>query len=534
MINRLGIQQKILLLVLTLNVALTAILSVTMYRNERAAVLRGIDEKLYSGATAAAELFPDAYHASITGPDSVSKEEYQSYVQRLTDLARKNKFVYLYTYMEVNGEVVTTATSANPANGEVVPFFTKYPPPDSLRRAFAERQPFFQEYTDEFCNCRSAFVPIVTSSGKVFVAGSDVSIEFIGEMQNRNLRKIILIASLVSAFFVVLSVVLARRLSRPIGELAKLTNSLDRTAFTLTPEQGQWLQNVSTARGDEVGGLASAFIHMDATLKQYITNLKETTAAKERIESELNIARSIQDSFLQKIFPPFPDRSEFDLYATLDPAKEVGGDIYDFLLMGDDVYFCVGDVADKGVPAALLMVVTQTLMRAAAQQPGMDPATLLKKINADLFEKNETLMFVTMFCGVLNIRTGALRFSNAGHNPPIILRRDGTAEWLKLPPGIVLGIEAEQPYQTFTITLQQGDIILAYTDGVTEAKSPASKLYTDDRLEQTVAAHAGSTPAELVTAVMKSVKAHASTAPQSDDIAILGVSMGRIAPRAGR
>lgn len=529
MMKRLGIRHKVLLLVLALNVALTAVLSVMMYRNEREAILRGIDEKLYAGATAVAEMFPDAYHANIGGPDSVSAAEYQSYVTRLTDLARKNNFVYLYTYMEQDGKIVTTSTSANLKDGSVVPFLAPYAQPSAkLRQAFAERTPQFDEYTDEFCNCRSAFVPVVTSNGRVFVVGSDVSIEFIGEILSRNLWKLILLSTAVSALFVLFSVVLANRLSRPITELSGLTKSLSQSSFSLTEEQQRWLQTVAAQRGDEVGGLASAFIHMDATLKQYIDNLRVTTAAKERIESELNIARSIQDSFLHKLFPPFPDSPEFDLYAALIPAKEVGGDLYDFLLLGDELYFCVGDVSDKGVPAALLMVVTQTLMRAAAQQPNADPAETLIRVNAEIFEKNETLMFVTMFCGVLNIKTGVLRFSNAGHNPPLVRRRDGTVEWLKLPPGMVLGVMAEQNYRTLSITLQPGDTLLAYTDGVTEAKSPQSKLYSDKTLKETVEAHPGSSPEELVGAVMRSVKAHAGTAPQSDDITVLAISFGRI------
>jgi sigma-B regulation protein RsbU (phosphoserine phosphatase) len=527
MMNRLGIQQKIVLLVLTLNIALTAILSLVMYRNERAAVLRGIDEKLYSGATGTAELFPPEYHAGISSSDSVSPEEYQRYSQRLTELASKNKFVYLYTYMEIDGQIVTTSTSANPQTGDVVPFFQRYPPPENLRRAFAERQPFFDEYTDEFCNCRSAFVPMLTPNGQLFVAGSDVSIEFIGEMLASNRRKLILVSTLVSVFFVILSVIVARRVARPIGELAALTTSLNETAFSLTLEQERWLKRVAAARKDEVGGLASAFIHMDGMLTQYITNLRETTAAKERIESELNIARSIQDSFLHKLFPPFPHRPEFDLFAALEPAKEVGGDLYDFLLIGNDLYFCVGDVSDKGVPAALLMVVTQTLMRAAAQQPGMDPAAMLKQVNADIADKNEALMFVTMFCGVMNINTGTLRFSNAGHNPPLILRRDGTVEWLKLPHGMVLGVDANQDYQTLSIILAPGDTLLAYTDGVTEAMSPARKLYSDARLKATAEANAGKSPTDLVNEVMAGVKAHASGAQQSDDITVLAVTLGQ-------
>ena len=412
-----------------------------MYRNERAAVLRGIDEKLYSGATGIGELFPDSYHAGITAKAVISDAEYLSYVNRLTDLARKNGFQWLYTYMEVDGRIVIASTSADLTDNSHKPFLTVYEQPSaSLRRAFAERKAYFDEYTDEYGRVRSAFVPFVTSNGKVFVAGSDVSIAFIGDLLTHDLRGIMLISLVVSTTFVLLSVVVATRIARPIGELAALTKSLADRSFSLSAAQVQWLQSLSNKARDEVGELGSAFIQMDAMLKTYIENLRQTTAAKERIESELNIARQIQDSFLHKLFPPFPDRTEFDLFAALQPAKEVGGDLYDFVLMGDELYFCVGDVSDKGVPAALLMVVTQTLMRAAAQQADVDPATMLARVNADILEKNEMMMFVTMFCGVLRLSTGELRYSNAGHHPPLIARHDGSVDWLPIPEGVVLGV----------------------------------------------------------------------------------------------
>jgi sigma-B regulation protein RsbU (phosphoserine phosphatase) len=498
-----------------------------MYRNERLAVLRGIDEKLYSGATGIGELFPDAYHAGITGKAVMPEAEYLSYVNRLTDLARKNGFQWLYTYMEVDGRIVIASTSADLSDNTHKPFLTVYEQPSAnLRRAFAERKMYFDEYTDEYGRVRSAFVPFVTSNGKVFVAGSDVSIAFIGDLLTRDLRGIILISLVVSTTFVLLSVVVATRISRPIGELAALTKSLADRSFSLSAAQVQWLQSLSDQTRDEVGELGSAFIQMDAMLKTYFENLRQTTAAKERIESELNIARQIQDSFLHKLFPPFPDRTEFDLFAALQPAKEVGGDLYDFVLMGDELYFCVGDVSDKGVPAALLMVVTQTLMRAAAQQPDVDPAIMLARVNADILEKNEMMMFVTMFCGVLRLSTGELRYSNAGHHPPLIAKHDGSVEWLPIPEGVVLGVMPDLQYRTFTTTLAPGDTLIAYTDGVPEAHDPHAALYSDARLFEVVTTSAGSTPEAYVGAIMRSVKAHAGTAAQFDDLTVLALTLG--------
>lgn len=523
--SRLTVRQQLILLILGLNVTLTAVLSVSMYRNERAVVLRETDEKLFAAATSIAELFPDDYHARITGPDSVSDAEYQSYSKRLTGLARKNRLQRLYTYMELNGAIVTTAMSAEPDDAsKVVPFLTVYRlPSDKMRRAFSERTPFFDDYTDEFGPTLSAFVPYVTSNGKVFVAGADVSSDFIAQILRDALRRVALLSAGVFVVFVVVSFIFADRLSRPIGALVRVTTSMSSGGFALTAEDARWLDAMSRGSSGEVPKLAAAFLQMEEKLQQYIAHLRETTAAKEAIESELNIARSIQDSFLQKMFPTFPDRTEFDLFASLTPAKEVGGDLYDFLLLGDELYFYVGDVAGKGVPAALMMVVTLTLMRAAAQQSQADPAAMLAHVNAAILDKNDAMLFVTMFCGVLTLSTGALRYSNAGHNRPLIRRRDGGVEWLALPAGVVLGVAAEATYATSTITLEPGDTLLAYTDGVTEAHDPHAALYSDEALFALIAAQTDGVPAALVAAVLQSVNAHIGTAQQSDDITVLAL-----------
>jgi len=277
---------------------------------------------------------------------------------------------------------------------------------------------------------------------------------------------------------------------------------------------------------DEVGELTLAFGRMRISLKEYIANLQKTTAAKQKIESELNIARSIQMSFIPKTFPAFPEQKEFDLYATLEPAREVGGDLYNFCMSDSDhLHFCVGDVSDKGVPAALFMAVTQTLMKAVAERKGITSSQILDEVNRELCHENDSLMFVTMFCAAYELKTGELTFSNAGHNPPVILKKDGSIEWLKLPPGLVLGVDEKTTYQLSRCRLAPGDIIICYTDGVTEAMSPNRELYSEDRLARVAAECAGRNPKETVEHITRSVKNHAGAAPQSDDITILAIKI---------
>jgi phosphoserine phosphatase RsbU/P len=275
---------------------------------------------------------------------------------------------------------------------------------------------------------------------------------------------------------------------------------------------------------DEIAELAHAFNKMAGDLQTYIKNLRQTTAEKERFESELRVAHDIQMSFLKKIFPPFPHRSDFSLYATIKTAREVGGDLYDFSLLDDTrLFFYVGDVSDKGVPASLIMAITMTLMKRASVQPGITPAGILRQVNAALAEDNENAMFVTLFAGILDLKTGELAFSNAGHNPPLILTADGQCSFLKLPDGLVLGVMTDAEYRDDAMRLQPGDMIVTYTDGVTEAMSPQKKLYSDGRLRETLMGLKGYSVEDTVAAILSSVKAHAAGEPQSDDIAVLAL-----------
>jgi sigma-B regulation protein RsbU (phosphoserine phosphatase) len=275
---------------------------------------------------------------------------------------------------------------------------------------------------------------------------------------------------------------------------------------------------------DEIEDLANAFNKMAGDLKTYVRDLKTTTAEKERFASELRVGHDIQMSFLKKIFPAFPHRSDFALYATILTAREVGGDLYDFSLIDDTrLFFYIGDVSDKGVPASLIMAITMTLMKRASVQPGITPAGILRQVNKTLAEDNENIMFVTLFAGILDLKTGELAFSNAGHNPPLILTADGKCSFLTLPDGLVLGVMTDAEYHDDTLSLRPGDMIVTYTDGVTEAMNPKKELYSEGRLQETVTRMAGRSVEETTDAIIASVKGHAAGAPQSDDIAVFAL-----------
>jgi sigma-B regulation protein RsbU (phosphoserine phosphatase) len=323
----------------------------------------------------------------------------------------------------------------------------------------------------------------------------------------------------IGASMVILVVGVANRMSNGItGPILQLGTGVKRIGA------GNLDCRVKVETHDEIEELADAFNKMAGDLKTYIKDLKRTTAEKERFESELRVAHDIQMSFLKKIFPPFPNRDDFSLYAAIKPAREVGGDLYDFALLDDSrIFFYIGDVSDKGVPASLIMAMTMTLMKRASLQPGITPAGILHQVNVTLAEGNENVMFVTLFIGILNVTTGELAFSNAGHNPPVILSAHGECSFLKLPDGLVLGVMPETQYCDATVVLERGDAIVTYTDGVTEAMNPEGELYSERRLQETVAGLSDRSVEDAVAAIFGSVKAHAAGAPQSDDIAVLAV-----------
>jgi sigma-B regulation protein RsbU (phosphoserine phosphatase) len=307
--------------------------------------------------------------------------------------------------------------------------------------------------------------------------------------------------------------VIAATITRPLSRLAVTASQIARGNLD-TP--------VPVDSGsDEVGALSRSFEQMRLALRDYIADLTATTKAKERLESELKIARNIQMSFLPKKFPPFPDITTFALHADLVPAWEVGGDLYDFFLIGPDrLLLLVGDVSGKGVPAALFMAVTKTLVKGIAEQES-DPAEILTKVNRELCVDNESMLFVTMFLAILDCRTGLLTFSNAGHNPPARIAPDGAVSWLALPRGLFLGIMEDSVYRTATVQLLPGEKLVAFTDGVTEAQNLGQELYGTDRLQVTLARAAALTPEAIDDAIMQAVNEFAGEAEQADDITVL-------------
>jgi sigma-B regulation protein RsbU (phosphoserine phosphatase) len=275
--------------------------------------------------------------------------------------------------------------------------------------------------------------------------------------------------------------------------------------------------------GDEIEDLAVAFNGMADDLKIYINNLQETMAAKERIESELQIAKEIQESMLPREFPPFPEREEFDIFATMEAAREVGGDFYDFFFIEKNkLCFLIGDVSGKGVSAALFMVESKILLKILAMQ-NIQPAEILFRVNNLLCQQNDKCMFVTVFCAILNTETGELGYANGGHNLPLISSNKEKYEFLELESSPILGARENMKYKTEKLKLKPDDTVFIYTDGVTEAMNPSYELFDDFRLQSALSDLKDKALSEIIAGIRKKIHAFAQGTPQTDDITMLAL-----------
>ena len=304
---------------------------------------------------------------------------------------------------------------------------------------------------------------------------------------------------------------IARSITRPICELDGVAKQLagGNLDMELPPMPGR----------DEVACLAASLDRMRSDLIQHIDELQRATAARARMDSELQIARDIQLGLVPPRFSFEPPRPEFSVFATLDPAREVGGDFYDFFMLNDhSVCLAIGDVSGKGIPAALFMAMARTSLRNLFQL-GVEPSEALFRLNNELALNNDANMFVTIFCAVIDLQTGECRYVSGGHNPPLIQRSNGDVEWISKVSGAIVGPMEGLEFQTGNLVLQPGDILFTYTDGVTEAENGRREFYGEERLQDQLASDLS--PEGLLDAVRAGVQRFAEGAEQSDDITML-------------
>ena len=325
---------------------------------------------------------------------------------------------------------------------------------------------------------------------------------------------------LVALFFI--SSAIAKRFVDPI---LSLIDGVKRIA------QGNLDEKIKLERTDELSNLAESVNDMASDLKEHIHNLSVVTAEKERIATELSVAKKIQEGMLPRNFGEISRNGGFNLFATMDAAKEVGGDFYDFYMLDEHrLAFTIADVSGKGVPAALFMVIAKTVLAHSALSAGKteDFAEVIRRANRQMCENNEEMLFVTVFFGVLDTRTGDFTYVNCGHTPPLLRQgRDGQFAYLR--PGkknLMLGVDEDISFTQETLRMDPGSVLFCYTDGVTEAMNAAKEVYSENRLQAALEATEGDADmpvTDVLAAVQQDVNAHVNGVEQSDDITMLAI-----------
>ena len=382
---------------------------------------------------------------------------------------------------------------------------------------------FYRNKSEEFGYMYTGMIPILDSAGEpVAVLAADLSMQEITRVWQRYWMIVgaeILI--LVTFFLFSMYQWLRKRVIAPLKQLEEVSASfVESSRQTQDPSRIDF-KRADIHTGDEMEVLSDVLNAMFDDTRRYMTNLLSVTAEKEKIGAELNVATQIQADMLPRIFPAFPDRREFDLYAFMHPAREVGGDFYDFFLIDED-HLCmvIADVSGKGVPAALFMVIAKTLIKNQAMM-GDDPADILGKVNEQLCEGNEAMLFVTVWISILTISTGKGIAANAGHEHPVIRRAGGSYELVVYRHSPAVAAMEGMRFRQHSFELHPGDRLFVYTDGVPEATNAENELFGNERMLDVLNSQPDRKPHALLETMKREIDVFVGEAPQFDDITML-------------
>ena len=388
---------------------------------------------------------------------------------------------------------------------------------------YGDKDESLKKLQDDMVNCRAGEVLRTKEGQKFFVFYSPVeTTQWVVAivcprselyMEVRMLRNLLILLGVIALLLmIVMNYNGIRKVVEPVEDFSDVAKKIAKGDFTAELPQ--------IKSQDELKELHDSFEYLQHSLVNYIEELKSTTANKERIESELRIAHNIQMGMLPKVFPAFPERNDLALSAKLIPAKEVGGDLYDFFIKDEKLYFIVGDVSGKGIPASLVMAVTCRLFRSVVAHLDK-PEEIMASLNDSLADGNESGMFCTAFLGILDLKTGKLTYCNAGHNAPLIINTNGHVMPMRVDSNLPLGMFRGYPYGGQEIKLDRQMMLYMFTDGVNEAENNDKELFGDDRLVALLKQHASKMPDEIIDQTFAEVTHHANGAEQSDDITVM-------------
>ena len=526
---------KFILSLAVLGVALTVTISAFSYLSSKDYLEEMYAQRVISGSKSVATMLDADDVRTIISDGGENSEAYSRVEKTLNTLKRDGEITYLSLVIPDEDSVTFYIDGCVPEMGDDPANQLTYGT-DVLYTDAANDEADLQKYlliwgmyaenkgTDEplvtdnsYGYNYTAVAPILDENGQAIA-----EIQYILDMQevrdhlNGFLYNMLGISFCIICAALLLYILLVKwMVLNPVEKLSEFTTEI-------TKKGNFSKQEIEIKTGDEIEALGQSFNYMMERLEDYIKDLTVVTAEKERIGAELNVATQIQSSMLPCIFPAFPDRDELDIYATMTPAKEVGGDFYDFFMVDErHVAIVIADVSGKGVPAALFMVIGKTLIKDHTQ-PGRDLGEVFTEVNNILCESNDNGMFITAFEGVLDLVTGEFRYANAGHEMPFIYRKDGGYEAYKIRPGFVLAGMENIKYKEQKIQLNIGDKIFQYTDGVTEATDKDNQLYGMDRLHKVLNEKClDCNPEQTLKLVKEDIDAFVGDNDQFDDITML-------------
>lgn len=378
-------------------------------------------------------------------------------------------------------------------------------------------------YSDDYGHMLNGYRVVFDSDDNaVGLICVEVDINRINSELSDYVRIVIMIALILTAVIISLYYFnIERYLIRPILNIAESSDSFVKEMQNNTEPEKLVYNEVSVRSGSELGLLATNVKSLADGVASYMTSLKKETSERERISTELSLATQIQAAMLPHVFPPYPERHEFDIFATMEPAKEVGGDFYDFFFIDDD-HLCLvmADVSGKGIPAALFMMISKTILQSCAML-GVSAGEILTKTNEAFCSNNQVDMFVTVWLGILEISTGKMTCANAGHEYPAIKRKDGSFELFKDKHGIAIGAMDGVKYKEYTLQFEPGDKLFVYTDGVPEATDADMRMFGTAQMVQALNNAPEADPEKIISCVRSSVQEFVKNAEQFDDLTML-------------
>lgn len=450
---------------------------------------------------------------------------YKAQEAKLRELSGANDVMYMYiTLWDVENGTIIYLMDGSP-EGETTPvgYIEQFKENDLEQIQMGDNHilSYVTNYPEYGWLCTATSL-IHSSDGEIVAhAYADISMQHVMEHGYKfmiNMGVMMLLAILL--LMPVILYVFDRFMVLPIKRISKAAAEFVSNRNEETEEKV--FDSVEINRKDEIGQLSDSMRKMEIEINDYIRNTMDITAEKERVGAELHIATEIQAAMLPSVFPAFPTRKEFDIFASMHPAKEVGGDFYDFFLIDDDhLAMVIADVSGKGVPAALFMTIAKILIKNRTQSGG-SPAEILYDINNMLCEGNKAQLFVTVWLGILTLSTGKGMAANAGHEDPVIRRKGSDFELIKYRHSPALGVMENIRFREHEFELFPGDTLFVYTDGVPEATNTNDELYGTTRMMNELNEHKGERLEMLLKAIREDINEFVGQAPQFDDITMLG------------